>query len=201
MIVRYFTSIIFAGVVTFSLFWAMEALIASGEDQAQNRVEGRRVEIGEVRQAQETQTEVSKPERPEAEEAPPEMPDIQMDNTNTNASMDVSIGGAQVQADVAVAGTGGFAASDGDYLPIVKVAPVYPRRAAERGIEGYVVLEFTVTKQGTVENIVVVESTSSLFNRAAMKAASKFKYKPKVVDGEPVDVSGVLHKITFELEK
>ncbi|MBN1239057.1 MAG: energy transducer TonB, partial [Gammaproteobacteria bacterium] len=89
----------------------------------------------------------------------------------------------------------------GEYLPIVKVAPVYPARAASRGLEGYVIVEFTVTRTGTTKDISVVESTSSLFERAAVDAAGKFKYKPRVIDGEPVEVPGVRNKITFVLEK
>ena len=50
--------------------------------------------------------------------------------------------------DVAIAGTGGLSASDGEYLPIVKVAPIYPRRAQSRGVSGYCIVEYTVTTSG-----------------------------------------------------
>jgi protein TonB len=91
--------------------------------------------------------------------------------------------------------------ADGDYLPIVKVAPIYPRRALTRGLEGWVLLEFTVTKLGTVVDIKVLESDPpGIFDKAAVGAAAKFKYKPKVVNGEPIDTAGVLHRISFELE-
>ena len=97
-------------------------------------------------------------------------------------------------------GGGGFS-SDGEYLPIVKVAPVYPRRAQTRGIEGYVILEFIVTRTGSVINPVIVEAKPpGIFDRAAINAALKFKYKPKVVNGEAIDVAGVRNRITFELE-
>ncbi|MGB2709651.1 MAG: energy transducer TonB, partial [Pseudoalteromonas nigrifaciens] len=90
--------------------------------------------------------------------------------------------------------------SDGEYLPIVKVAPVYPRRALSRGIEGYVIVEFTVTKQGTVRDPQVLKAEpESLFDRAAMDAALKFKYKPRVVNGEAVEVAGVQNKISFQI--
>ena len=104
--------------------------------------------------------------------------------------------------DIAVSSGFGVAAgtADGDYLPIVKVAPVYPRRAVDRGIEGYVIVEFTVTKTGAVRDPVVVEyHPSTIFNKAAINAALKFKYKPRVVNGEPIEVHGVLNRITFEL--
>ena len=91
-------------------------------------------------------------------------------------------------------------AADGDYLPIVKVAPVYPRRAVDLGIEGYVIVEFTVTKSGSVKDPVVIEyHPSTIFNKAAIAAALKFKYKPRIVNGEPIEVRGVLNKITFKL--
>ena len=94
----------------------------------------------------------------------------------------------------------GLSASDGEYLPIFKAAPDYPRKAAARGTEGYVVLSFTVNETGAVVNPVVVESVPpGVFDRAATNAALKFKYKPRVVDGEAVEVAGVQNKITFEI--
>lgn len=90
--------------------------------------------------------------------------------------------------------------ADGEYVPIVKVAPVYPEIAVSRGIEGYVVVEFTVTPTGSVRDVIVVESSSELFNEAAIEATSQFKYKPRIVSGRPVEVSGVRNRITFVLE-
>ncbi|MBL4612397.1 MAG: energy transducer TonB [Emcibacter sp.] len=200
MIVRYTLSAVFAILITFTLFWGMQYLIATGNNPLEGKVEGRRVEIGEVREAQETEQAIRKPDKPEDNDTPPETPELNMDTNVDNVNTGIEIGMAPVSADVSVGGTGGFAASDGDYLPIVKVAPIYPRRAQERGLSGYVIVEFTVTKFGTVADAKVIETTNSVFNRAAVKAAMKFKYKPKVVDGEPIDVAGVLHKITFEME-
>ena len=77
---------------------------------------------------------------------------------------------------------------------------VYPIRAARRNLEGFVVVEFTVTKAGNVKDVVVLESTDPLFERPAIVAAYKFKYKPRVVGGEPVEVSGVTNRITFAVE-
>jgi protein TonB len=91
--------------------------------------------------------------------------------------------------------------AEGDYLPIVRVAPVYPARALSRGIEGYVDMSFTVTTTGTVKDPIVVFSTSSLFDRAATRAVLKFKYKPRVVDGVPVEVPGVKTRISFQIEE
>ena len=85
------------------------------------------------------------------------------------------------------------------YLPIVRVAPVYPARALSQGLEGFVDLSFTVTTVGTVKDPIVLHSTSRLFERAALRALLKYKYKPRVVDGVPVEVPGVRARISFDL--
>lgn len=86
-----------------------------------------------------------------------------------------------------------------DYLPILKVAPIYPASALSMRIEGYVVLEFTISRTGAVKNVVVVESSNPLFEQSATEAAYKFKYYPRIVDGQPVEVEGVRNRLTFDL--
>jgi protein TonB len=96
----------------------------------------------------------------------------------------------------------GMASGDGEYLPIVKVAPIYPRRAQTRGITGYCIVEYTVTKSGSIRDPQPVDcQPSGVFESASVKAATKFKYKPRVVDGEPIEVAGVQNKFTYELEQ
>jgi len=90
---------------------------------------------------------------------------------------------------------------DGEYLPIVKVAPIYPRRAQTRGISGYCIVEYTVTKTGSIRDPFAVDcQPKGIFERASLKASEKFKYKPRVVDGEAIEVAGVQNKFTYELE-
>lgn len=94
--------------------------------------------------------------------------------------------------------------ADGAQLPIVRVQPQYPRRAMERGIEGYVVVSLTVAPDGTVpfDSILIAdEEPVGVFDKAAKKAASKFKYKPKVVGGVAQAVSGVQYRFTFEFKQ
>ncbi|MEC9318496.1 MAG: energy transducer TonB, partial [Pseudomonadota bacterium] len=134
-------------------------------------------------------------------EQPPEdlpQPDMSSDvDTDSSGSYDFS---ADVSASADIGNGASLQASDGEYLPIVKVQATYPRRALQRGIEGYVVVEFTVTKQGSVKNPVVVEAEpQGIFEDSAMEAVLKFKYKPRVIDGEPVEVEGVRNRMTFEM--
>lgn len=94
--------------------------------------------------------------------------------------------------------------ADGAQMPLVRVQPKYPQRAAVKGIEGYVVVSLTVAADGSVpyETILIAdEEPAGVFGTAAKKAASKFKYKPKVVDGQAMSVSDVRYRFTFELEK
>ena len=90
---------------------------------------------------------------------------------------------------------------DGSYVPIFQVPPQYPRRAAERGIEGCVILKYAVTEVGSVRDPEVVQSIpKGIFDRAAIRAALRYKYKPLIRDGNAVEVEGVTQRITFVLE-
>jgi len=126
------------------------------------------------------------------------MPPPQLDNLDPNAPV-VNLGRISVGADMTMGGTD-FAV-DGEYLPIVRVEPLYPRRAQSRGIEGYCDMEFTVTKTGEVINAVATECSSSVFKNASVKAVLKWKYKPRVVNGESIDSPGVRTRLTFKFEE
>ncbi|MFT5561092.1 MAG: protein TonB [Candidatus Azotimanducaceae bacterium] len=92
--------------------------------------------------------------------------------------------------------------SDGEYLPLVKVQPAYPRRALARGVSGYTIVEFDISEQGFVQNPRVIEAIpSEIFNATSLKTIAKYKYRPKVIDGKPVTVKGVRNKFVFELSE
>ena len=97
---------------------------------------------------------------------------------------------------------GGFsmASADGDAVPMVRVPPQYPERAQQRGIEGRVLIEFTISKSGSVKNPkVVAYEPSTIFNKAALKAVSQWKYNPKIEDGKAVEQKGIRIAIPFRL--
>ena len=196
---RYAISIGLGALVTFALLFVMQLLIATGRGAITEARAFRIVDFVRVERQSIVETKKEKPEKPPEPEQAPDMPSP--DTLDSfDSSMAVSMSSPVINASLNIGGVG-FGVSDGEYLPIVKVAPIYPSRAASRGLEGYVILEFTVTRAGTVRDVFVVESTSSIFERAATTAAYKFKYKPRVIDGEPVEVPGVRNKITFVLEK
>ena len=201
MIGRYAFSIVVGVVVTLSLLFVMQLLIATGKAALSKPRERAQLEFVRVKRNESLQTEDFTPDKPPPPpEVPPETPPQEMDSVDPNAPT-ITVAAPQVSAETNIGGPGGMNIAEGDYLPIVRVAPVYPARALSRGLEGYVDLVFTVTTAGTVRDPVVEFSTSSLFERAAMRAVLKFKYKPRVVDGAPVDVPGVKTRIRFQLEE
>lgn len=199
---RLFAALLAAVVITLGLFYLMQSLITGGDGALTEPAKGSVLDFVRVDQDENVEQKERRPERPpEPEEPPPEAPEQQMQAED----MSSDAGGYDFSANVGDGGglSGGMAldASDGEYLPIVKVQASYPRRALQRGVEGYVIVGFTVTRQGTVRDPYVVEADpQNIFDQAAMDAVSKFKYKPRVVDGEAVEVEGVQNRITFEID-
>ncbi len=89
-----------------------------------------------------------------------------------------------------------------DTLPIVRVVPRYPRKAQEEGVEGTVIISLTILPDGSVDrnSIKIVEaSPPGYFEETVIKAASLFKYKPKIVAGIAQRVEGVRYSFSFNL--
>ncbi|MDC0053060.1 energy transducer TonB [Gammaproteobacteria bacterium] len=90
-----------------------------------------------------------------------------------------------------------------DYIPLFVTQPLYPRRAQNRGKEGYAIIELTVSKEGLALNPTVIEEKpkGQKFGKAALKAAGSLRYVPRVIHGEPVAVPGVLYKYNFNMAR
>ena len=201
MVARYVFSIVIGTVVTLSLLFIMQLLIVTGKQALTDPRERHKLEFVRVKRNENLNTQDLTPEKPpKPPETPPETPPQEMDNINPDAPA-INVAPPTVATNTDIGGPGGMNIAEGDYLPIVRVAPVYPARALSRGLEGFVDLQFTVTTAGTVKDPIVLQSTSSLFERAAIRAVLKFKYKPRVVDGVPVEVPGVKTRISFQLEE
>ncbi len=211
--IRWGLSAIVGVFVTLALFYLMQALIQGADSALSDDKIGNLVDFVRIKQDQNVEAKKRKPKKPPPPDEPP--PDVPPQNFNVSVDKaGFSMANMDTNVNINVGG-GGFGISDGDYLPIVKVQPQYPRRALSRGMTGWVIVEFTVTDQGSVKDAFVVEhcgwiknarkegecvdNPNSVFDSAATKAALKFKYKPKVIDGEPVATAGVQNKITFEL--
>lgn len=188
-------------VITLFLFWFMQYMIAIADRTLDEGTRGSLVDFVRIQRDESIERRQAKPKKPPTPEAPPPQPPTpQLDSLDPSAEK-IAIQAAPVTTEIEMTGGFSLGVGEGDYLPIVKVAPIYPQRALSRGIEGYCVVEYTVTRQGTTRNPVVIDSqcTSSLFHRASLQAALKFKYKPRIIDGEAVEVRGVQNKFTYEI--
>jgi protein TonB len=186
-------------IMTFALLWLMQFLITTGKDALTDAGEFSMPDFIRVRQEELVEQKDRKPPKPpEVEEKPPEMPPPDLDTLDPNAPQ-VNLGRLSMNTNMDIGGAS-FAV-DGEYLPIVRVEPLYPRRAQSRGLEGFCDMEFTVTKTGEVIDALATTCSSSVFESASVKAVLKWKYKPRVVNGEPIDSSGVRTKLTYRFEE
>ncbi|MBT4853936.1 MAG: energy transducer TonB [Halieaceae bacterium] len=184
--------------VAIGLFYIMQSLV--DRDFKQEDSKARKIaDIVVPDKVIETNLKEVLPEKIEDPEEPP--PDLEPIEFDSDVDMGV-VNNAPTTGISLKLNSSGMSSGDGEYLPIVKVAPIYPRRAQTRGISGYCIVEYTVTKTGSIRDPIAVDcQPSGIFDRASVKAATKFKYKPRVVDGEPIEVAGVQNKFTYELEQ
>ena len=190
-------------IITTALFFVMVVLISLGDSGMK---EDTSVKLADVvmpeRQIDTFLSEVEKPDKPEEQPEDIAQPELDLQPL---AGIDVSI--AKPKANFKA---GGSFFRDGEYIPLFKVQPIYPRRAQERGTQGFAIVSFTITEGGSVENAKAIEGycgdptgpeselrPCTMFNSASARAALKLKYKPKIVDGKATSVSDVLHRFTF----
>jgi len=195
--------------VTFSLFLLMFKLISSGGSNNEEMEAIAGIHFGPVDIPDEVLTKNRRiPKKPPPPKDPPPPPKLQvskMDQTQQNLpkldlpNLDVPLSGGEGMY------IGNFASVDktqeGDIIPIVKILPMYPRDAAMQGLEGWVKVEFIITAIGTVKNPRVVDAKPPrVFNREAIRAILKWKFKPRVIDGVAVDRSAT-QVIDFNLDQ
>ena len=200
---KYAAGIGLSVVITTALFFVMVVLISLGDSGMK---EDTSVKLADVvmpeRQIDTFLSEVEKPDKPEEQPEDIAQPELDLQPL---AGIDVSI--AKPKANFKA---GGSFFRDGEYIPLFKVQPIYPRRAQERGTQGFAIVSFTITDSGSVENAKTIEGycgdptgpeselrPCTMFNSASARAALKLKYKPKIVDGKATSVSDVLHRFTF----
>ena len=186
--------------IALGLFYLMQSLIDTQFEQED--VKTRKIaDIVVPDKVIETNLKEVLPEKVEDPDEPP--PDMEPLDFDTDLDMSTANMAPTVAVNVSI-NASGLSSGDGEYLPIVKVAPIYPRRAQTRGITGYCIVTYTVTTTGAIRDPYVDNETDcspkGIFERASLKAALKFKYKPRVVDGQAIEVAGVQNKFTYELE-
>ena len=178
--------------LTVSIFYLMQWLIDVGDVELDNTS----IKIADVTMPERELELLMDMERPQEDEPPPETMPPEFDMTPP-AEVDSSA----ARPNLGFKGKKAGVFADGSYVPIFQVPPVYPRRALERGIEGCVMLKFTVTKVGSTKDTMVEWAVPpGIFDRAAMRSALKYKYKPQIRDGEAIEVPNVRTVVIFKIE-
>ena len=186
---------------TFGLFWVMQALIGvSGElkeGRASPKIEFVRLKRDSTPETK--QRETPRRQKPEQQPPPPEM------NLAKNTDPGEAVAGivplADTGAELAESAAIG-AGSEREVVPLVRVDPDYPPRARQRGIEGYVDLEFTIGPTGAVENPRVIGANpTGVFDEAALRAVRRWRYNPKLEDDVAVSRPGIRVRLRFELQR
>ena len=203
-IFRVIAGIVFGLAITSALFWVMPYMIETAERQLDESGSTMLVDFVRLSRDEIVHRRELKPRKPPPPQSPPPLPlTPQFESLIPNAGT-IAISATPAETDIEISGAGfSLGVGEGDYLPIVKVAPIYPQRALSRGIEGYCVVQYTVTRQGTIRDPFVIEDqcTHSFFHRPSVQAALKFKYKPRVIEGQSVEVPGVQNKFTYVIEE
>ena len=194
--VRYVLSGVFAVVVTLGAFYFMYKLIEGSGARDDLGEQQPSIQFADVDIPDSAQQKVrKKPPPPPPPKEPPPPPKLIVDQPEQVVqdipqldipSLDVPFGGTGGPF------LGGFAKVDqnaeGDIIPLVRIQPQYPREASIRGLEGWVKIEFTITASGGVSKPKVVDANPSrVFDREAIRAILKWKFKPRVVDGVAVE--------------
>ena len=209
---RYYLPAFALGIaVTLTLFWLMQIMVLNSASRLKASEPLKMIEF--VRLTRDTEVKERKralPEKPPPKKEPPppqlkteisqpdaatprfDMPNL--DFPAVSARIDGSLlGGLQMGM-----GRGGPST---DLIPIFRVPPQYPMRAAKRRIEGWVRVEFTIDKEGGVIDPIVVDSSpQGVFDRAAVKSVSRWKFKPKIIDGIAIEQRAV-QMLEFKLTK
>jgi len=184
---------------TTSMFWLLWSLIETNFDVG-DRAEAARIEFSRMRR--DTEVASKRDEKVERDRPPPtpETPRMALsaggiDNNVASLSPIVDARGAMSRMTMT-------AGSDRDVIPLVRINPDYPQRALQRGLEGWVQVQFTITPTGTVKDPIVVDAMpKSVFDDAALKAIARWRYNPKVENGVAVERVGVQTRIVFQLEQ
>ncbi len=192
---RYLTALLLGVIITLSLFFLMQALIDSGDQGLRSSSDGQIMEFIRIKDDENLSfKDRRKPVKPKPPKEPPPPPKLivnkQVKPTLNKVKMEIP------DIDLpTIAGGGPFLGNwqgnplaEGDVLPIVRIDPQWPRKALVEGIEGYVVVEVTIASDGSVRGVVVVESVAArVFDRNVIRAVLKWKFKPRIVNGVPVE--------------
>ena len=204
---RFFFSIGAGLAVALVLFLFMHFLISGDRGLDNAGAQGSVVDFIRVKEDEMTRlkerTPPRKPPPPKQPPPPPKLkvtdtkaPPVRLDMETPRVNVPVSTGDGPYIGQWSA----GDPSAEGDVIPIVRIDPQWPREALLNGIEGWVLVEFTILKDGSVANARIVEAEPRrLFDRNAVRAVLKWKFKPRIIDGQAVERRAT-QRIDFQLD-
>jgi protein TonB len=196
MAVRITITVILGALFNLGLFWLMSHLISQDIDTT-NVVQATQIQF--TRQRQDTQAEAKRQDRVERE-APPAAPTLPQMSFNVGSGVQPNL--IQTGPSVEMSKLQLSAGTDTDVVPLVRIPPQYPRRAQAQGIEGWVIVEFSISETGAVIDAKVVDAQPKrVFDEEALKAIARWRYNPKVENGVAVKRVGVQTLLRFSLSE
>ena len=204
---RYLSALILGIGITLILFFIMQALIDSGDQQYRSDSDGQIMEFVRIKDHESFSfKDRRKPKKPEPPKEPPPPPKMIVEKQAKPTMNKIKIEIPNIDLPT-IAGGGPFLGNwagnplaEGDVLPIVRIDPQWPREALVEGIEGYVIVEVLIASDGSVRSAVVVESEPRrMFDRNVIRAVLKWKFKPRIVNGVPVERRAI-QRLDFNLD-
>lgn len=203
---RFARPALYAAGLTFAMFWTLHLLIVGGKYKAEQDQSLATVDFVRLKKESELETrERKKPPKPEPPKQPPP-PKMQVDAPPPDAPITPF---QMPKLNIPTTMTGGpfigsYTAGDmsgySELIPLVRIAPQYPRQAARDGISGWVQFKLTINPDGTVKSATLLKSQPrGVFEAAAQQAIYKWKFKPKIEDGKPVETIGI-QQVDFKME-
>jgi len=198
MIIRYASAVTTGTFVTLALFYVMQSLITI--ERFEPPPDRPRLKLDMWRTVKDTDVKIKEPEFFKELKEPVAVDPSGPELTNFGTGTGIFIPTGEVMHPGNEIETLGILL-DGPLVAIVRVEPAYPASASTRNLEGFVTVQFDVNRDGTVTNVTVVESSSKIFETAAIKAARKFRFKARVVDGVPQPSYGLQNRFVFKMER
>lgn len=192
-------STVTAAAVTAGLFFTMSQLIASDEVVLEPLQTSRWIDPIQVIETEDIDPYIDPIVEPPKKIKPPKIKIIEpprpcLKNCITLPVTEIPENGGFTEIDPIDTDRGAFL--------LVASPPQYPVNAANKSIEGYVTLSFTIDENGMVQNPSIVDADpEGVFDRTSLKAIKRFKFKPAMMAGIPQPTHNVQYKLSYELPK
>ena len=199
MILRNIGGSFIAASITVWLFLLMRYLILPGDDIPTKPTPGTSITLSRQERPEQSKPRERNVPPPPVQQSTPPPPLLTLGDRPDDGGQGIEIMPPPITSD-----TGDVvfeAPSDRRAIAVVKFPPQYPRGPLSRNIEGWVLLEFTITIAGTVEDLRVLDAEPpNVFDKSALSAVKRWKYRPKMENGKPVPQYRMQELITYVIE-